>query len=80
MLTLSPVFQTDTDLCNPNPCENDAHCYSDYNNNNDYYCQCPEGLHGKNCSETKAVCLGPQCDGEYSSTGYISRSSALLLT
>ena len=49
------------DLCNPNPCENEARCF---NSNSDYYCQCPDDLHGKNCSETKAVCLGPQCNGE----------------
>ena len=54
------------DLCNPNPCENDARCY---NNNSDYFCQCPDDLHGKNCSETKAVCLGPQCNGESAPLG-----------
>ena len=60
MTLFALLLQTDVDLCNPNPCENGALC-KNTPRGDDYFCYCPKGLHGKNCSETRAVCLGPQC-------------------
>ena len=35
------------DLCNPNPCENNAICLQDGDEN--YKCICPYGYKGSNC-------------------------------
>lgn len=53
--------QIDIDLCNPNPCDNGAPCI---NTHSDYYCHCPEGWAGKNCSAPRPACTTPPCQGK----------------
>lgn len=54
-------LQNAHDHCTPNPCENGAQCHKletdDY-----YYCHCPEGWQGKNCSVPRLICDNPPCD------------------
>ncbi|KAG9344704.1 hypothetical protein JZ751_010390 [Albula glossodonta] len=46
--------------CDPNPCQNRAPCHS---LSGDYYCACPEGYEGKDCSQLKDHCrMAPLID------------------
>lgn len=51
-------LQNDYDHCSPDPCQNGASCF---NTQQDYYCHCPEGWQGKNCSQPRLLCDNPPC-------------------
>ena len=40
---------TVTDNCDPNPCQGNGTCTNMFN---DYSCECPFGLQGKDCSDS----------------------------
>ncbi|KAH1007672.1 hypothetical protein HUJ04_004878 [Dendroctonus ponderosae] len=60
-LPMATFNQNDYDHCNPDPCQNGAPCFKAQN---DYYCHCPEGWQGKNCSQAKIVCDSPPCESD----------------
>jgi EGF-like domain len=46
--------EVDHDHCNPNPCKNDAPCLVNAQED-EYFCHCPPGWQGKNCSTPAAI-------------------------
>ncbi|MBN3303483.1 FA7 factor, partial [Amia calva] len=51
-------WQEYTDLCHPNPCENNGSCVNLFDS---YSCECTKGFQGNNCEKGENMCLHNPC-------------------